>query len=314
MKAATTLSTLELGRNLLGFYDGRIPGSRYYSQAPNWLDDGGYTLGICSYAIVDGRSAIVYDTHLSVAHAQAIRQTLEARGVRDIRVVLSHWHLDHVAGNELFGDCEIIACAETARLLTKNKQAIEAGTLEGLPAISPLVMPTTVFSGEHELTCGNVGIELRPLDIHSRDGVALYLPGDGTLLAGDTLEDTVTYVDEPDRLAQHLDGLATMATYRFLRILPNHGSKERISAEGYDGGLIDATRLYIETLLRVPSEQHLATLSLAEFMAGPLASGSIEYFEPYEAIHRSNVAKVMNCEVGTAVKLTEGALPQLRTE
>jgi len=287
-----TLDVLDLGENLLGFYDGRVPGKRYQSGEPNWLDDGGYTLGICSYAVVDGSSAIVYDTHLSVAHARAIRCVLEARGVRDIRVVLSHWHLDHVAGNAVFADCEIIACSETARLLAEKKTAIEAGTLDGPPAISPLVLPTTIFHDGLELLCGEVAIELRPLDIHSCDGVAMYLPADGTLLAGDTLEDTVTYVDEPHRLAQHLVGLAKMATWDFVRILTNHGAKERISGSGYDVGLIDATRFYVEGLLRVPEDERLRSMPLSAFIAEPLSIGSITYFEPYEQVHRMNVEKV----------------------
>lgn len=291
-EVATTLEVLDLGRNLVGFYDGRVPGKRFYSSGPNWLDDGGYALGICSYAIVDGPSAVVYDTHLSPDHARAIRRTLEARGIRNIRVVLSHWHLDHIAGNAVFADCEIIACAETARLLTEKKSAIEAGELDGLPAISPLVLPTTIFSDGLDLSCGDVGVELRPLDIHSRDGVALYSRADGTLLAGDTLEDTVTFVDEPDRLDQHLFDLAKMTTWDFSRILPNHGSKERISGPGYDAGLIEATRIYVERLLRSSDDEELGALPLAEFVAEPLAAGSITYFEPYEAVHRMNVEKV----------------------
>lgn len=287
-----TLRVLQLGKNLIGFYDGRVPGKRYHSSEPNWLDDGGYALGICSYAVVDGASAVVYDTHLSLAHARAIRRELEARGVRDIRVVLSHWHLDHVAGNAVFDDCEIIACEETTRLLIDKKKAIETGTLDGLPGISPLVLPTTTFSGGFELSCGDVEIELRPLDIHSRDGVAMYLPGDGTLLAGDTLEDTVTYVDEPDRLVQHLDGLAELASWDFSRILPNHGAPERIAGLGYDAGLIDATRIYVERLIEAGDDDQLARLPLKAFLAEPLARGAISYFEPYEAVHRTNIAKV----------------------
>lgn len=293
MTQATALSVLDLGSNLLGFYDGRVAGVRYYSDEPNWLDDGGFSLGICSYAIVDGSHAIVYDTHLSVAHAQDIRRILEARGVTDIRVVLSHWHLDHIAGNAAFADCEIIAGKETMRLLTENKIAIEAGTQDGAPAISPLVMPTTVIDGEHELTCGNVTIEFKPLDIHSRDGVALYLPRDGTLLAGDTLEDTVTYVVEPERLGAHLRDLERMATWEFSRILPNHGAKERIAGPGYDRTLIDATRIYVERLMRVREDGSLAKLSLSDFIREPLASGSITLFHPYEAVHRANVDKVL---------------------
>lgn len=292
MIQSTTLSVLDLGGHVLGFYDGRISGVRYFSDAQNWLDDGGFSLGICSYAIVDGSTAIVYDTHLSIAHATDIRRALEARGVRDFRVVLSHWHLDHIAGNAVFADCEIIAGRETARFLSENKHAIESGTHDGLPGISPLVMPTTIFDGGHELRCGNVMIELRPLDIHSRDGMALYLPESGTLLAGDTLEDTVTYVVEPERLSDHLHDLERMATWDFARILPNHGAKDRLVGQGYGRGLIDATRIYVERLIRAGEDDRLAALSLEEFIPEPLSNGSITLFAPYEAVHRSNIEKV----------------------
>lgn len=45
------LRALQLGTNLIGFYDGRVPDKRYHSSEPNWLDDGGYALGICSSAV-----------------------------------------------------------------------------------------------------------------------------------------------------------------------------------------------------------------------------------------------------------------------
>ena len=135
---------MRLGGNLLGFYDGRGPAA---ASAPidNWVDDGALSLGICSFAIVDGPEAIVYDTHVSIAHARRIREAVEQLGARRIRVVLSHWHLDHVAGTEAFADCEIIANATTAALMAEHRSAIEAGTHEGPPAISPLILPTTVF-------------------------------------------------------------------------------------------------------------------------------------------------------------------------
>ena len=58
---------LRLSERLLGFYDGRVAGDRFAPQS-NWVDDGALSLGICSYALVDGADAIVYDTHVSAAH------------------------------------------------------------------------------------------------------------------------------------------------------------------------------------------------------------------------------------------------------
>ena len=130
-----TLRILRPAPNVIAFYDGRVPGVRAYAEAPNWVDDGAYSLGVASYALVNGADALVYDTHISIEHAKIIRETLVKAGVRDIRVVLSHWHLDHIAGNAVFADCEMIAHRWTFEAMTTHQAAIEAGTRDGLPAI-----------------------------------------------------------------------------------------------------------------------------------------------------------------------------------
>src|ERR1700758_4799811 len=233
--------------NVLAFYDGRIKGKRAYSEERNWLDDGAYVLGISTYAIVEGSEALVYDAHISLAHARIIRETLGAAGVTNFRLVLSHWHTDHVAGNEAFKDCEIIANTLTAKALAEHRREFEEGGRD--PAIKPLVMPSRTFDGELTLKVGGHNVELRHADIHSHDGTVMLLPGSGVLFAGDTLEDPITYVAEPDRLEEHLRDLERMSAWDFRRILPNHGAPEVIQSGGYDRRLIEATRRYVEKLL-----------------------------------------------------------------
>ena len=75
----STMRVLRPYPNVFAFYDGRIEGKRAYSEERNWLDDGAYVLGISTYAIVEGAEALVYDTHISLAHARIIRETLERR-------------------------------------------------------------------------------------------------------------------------------------------------------------------------------------------------------------------------------------------
>jgi hypothetical protein len=117
--STSMLRVFEPYPGLYAYYDGRVEGRRLYSDAPNWLDDGAYSLGIASYAIVDQGEALVYDTHMSLSHGRAIRSHLEGLGVGSIRVVLSHWHDDHIAGNEIFADCEIAThISELARMRT----------------------------------------------------------------------------------------------------------------------------------------------------------------------------------------------------
>jgi glyoxylase-like metal-dependent hydrolase (beta-lactamase superfamily II) len=276
---------------VLAFYDGRIEGHRFAPQ-PNWVDDGALSLGIASYAIVSGDEALVYDTHISLEHASLIRSTLQDEGVRRFTVVLSHRHLDHVAGTEVFADCEVIACDRTAEHLARDRAAIEEGALEGPPPIDPLVLPTSVFSGRLALDVGRTRVELLQTDIHSDDATVAWVPAQRLLLCGDTMEDTVTYVDEPESLAVHRANLDELWELAPERILPNHGDPDVIASGGYPPSLIRATQEYIATLERCRTDVALRDVPLRELLAERLSDGSLEYFAPYEDVHRRNVATV----------------------
>jgi glyoxylase-like metal-dependent hydrolase (beta-lactamase superfamily II) len=283
---------LEPAENVLAFYDGRIDGYRY-ADGPNWVDDGALSLGIASYAIVGGAEAIVYDTQVSVEHGRRIRATLAARGVERFVVVLSHWHLDHVAGTAAFADCEVIASRRTADLLERSRRRIERGELEGPPAIDPLIAPTLLFDDRLRLKVGAGEVELIHTNIHSDDATVIWIARQRLLLCGDTMEDTITYVDEPQGFDQHLRNLDRLRRLGPDRILPNHGDPDLIAAGGYPEGLIDATEDYIRILARYPTERRLREASLRELIAAPLEAGAIRYFAPYEAVHRSNVETVL---------------------
>ncbi|MFA5950016.1 MAG: MBL fold metallo-hydrolase [Hyphomicrobium sp.] len=277
--------------NILAFYDGRIAGYRF-ADGENWVDDGALSLGIASYAIVSGDEALVYDTHVSLAHAAFIRHTLAHAGVRQITVVLSHWHLDHVAGNEAFRDCEIIANERTAAHLIEKKAAIEGGLHEGPPGILPLILPQRTFAGSMRLDIGGIGVELIAADIHSDDATVLWLPERRLLLAGDTMEDTVTYVAEPHGFDRHLADLDRLYGLGPDRILPNHGDPDIIAAGGYQKTLVRAMQQYIRILKRCAADPELRNVPLRELIAAPLNAGWIHWFEPYEAVHRRNLEVV----------------------
>ena len=186
-----------------------------------------------------------------------MRRTLEEQGVSKFTVLLSHWHLDHIAGNAAFADCEILAGRRTQELLSQHRDAIEDGSHEGPPAINPLVMPTSLLEGPTSLDVGDVELELIPADIHSEDAIVVWLPKQRLLLAGDTVEDPITYVMEPTKLEVHLVELDRLAALQPHRILPSHGHATTISEGGYSEGLIDATQDYIRALLRMRKEPGL---------------------------------------------------------
>ncbi len=286
------LRVLEPAEGVLAFYDGRVAGYRF-EAGPNWVDEGAISLGIASYAVLDGEEALVYDTHVSVAHGRFVRAALEAAGAQRITVLLSHWHLDHIAGTEAFADCDVLATARTGELLFEQRAEIESGALEGPPAISPLLLPTRTFSAPAELVVGARRLRLIPVNIHSDDAVVVWDPEAHLLLAGDTVEDTVTYVDEPWGFEAHLRDLDRLLALGPSHVLPNHGDPEAIAGGGYGPGLLGATQDYIRFLQRCEAEPELRETPLREVMATAIEAGDVKYFEPYEAVHRENIATVL---------------------
>ncbi|OHC58704.1 MAG: hypothetical protein A3D16_16890 [Rhodobacterales bacterium RIFCSPHIGHO2_02_FULL_62_130] len=279
------LRIIEAQAGILAFYDGRIEGHRF-ADGPNWVDDGALSLGIASYALVAGDQAIVYDTHVSVPHGRFIREALQARGVRHIRVVLSHWHLDHVAGTEAFAGCQIIATERTMAHLAAHKAGIEDGSFHGAPAICPLILPDTTFSGRLVLSLGGEQVELIEANIHSDDACVIWLPERRVLLAGDTVEDCVTYVGAPEDFETHLADLARLSALQPEWVLPNHGSDVVIGIGGYGPDLLTATADYIRLLQQAAPAQMTTAI-------GPwVKAGVLHYFTPYEAVHVQNLERV----------------------
>jgi cyclase len=286
------IRVFDVGGGVYAFYDGRLEGYRF-AEGPNWVDDGALSLGIASYAVVADGEALIYDTHVSKEHARYVRGELERRGVRKFTVVLSHWHLDHIAGTSIFGDSEIIASHRSGELLSRYKSAIERGEHEGPPPINPLLLPTRVYVDRLEMAVGGTQLELIHTNIHSDDATVVWLPQRRLLLCGDTMEDTITYVAEPQSFDEHLANLGGLHQLAPDRILPNHGDPEVIAGGGYSTGLILATQQYIELLLRCRTEPTLREVSLRELIAESLQAGWIHYFAPYEAVHRHNLRTVL---------------------
>jgi cyclase len=275
---------------IFAYYDGRIPGYRF-DPRPNWVDDGALEVGIASFALVQRHQAIVYDTGTTPAHGATIKAHLDGLGVTDTRIVYSHWHKDHVAGTAEFGAVPVIANIRTAAHLAREQAGIEAG--KEWPPIDPLILPTQVFDGAMRLTLGTWQVELVTLNIHSDDATVIWLPGPRILLAGDTLEDPITYVAEPEGFAAHLADLDRLAAFNPAHILPCHGDPDIIAAGGYGAGLIAATQTYTRFLIGLKDDPGRVTTPLHDIIGPDLDAGHIRWFAAYAEVHALNVAEAL---------------------
>ncbi len=109
--------------------DGRLPASKHFrlQQLADGVYaaihiDGGAAIG--NAGIVDlGDRSLVYDTFIAPQAAVDLRTAAEALTGRPIDAVIdSHWHNDHIWGNQVFGaNTDIISTGETRRLFIATR-------------------------------------------------------------------------------------------------------------------------------------------------------------------------------------------------
>lgn len=187
--------------------------------------DGGGAIG--NAGIVDlGDRTLVYDTFLAPRPAEDLRSAAEALTGRHVDTVIdSHWHSDHIWGNQVFGaDTDIISTEATRRLISAtrgdedfdslmaNAEARLEATLEKLRAATehgrrrelalwvdeyrsvveakPILQvraPNLTFT--HRLAFhGTVrSAELMDLAGHTESDAVLFLPQDGIAFMSDLL-------------------------------------------------------------------------------------------------------------------------------
>ena len=148
------LRVLRPAPNIYAFYDGRVEGYRF-AEGENWVDDGALSLGIASYAIVDGEDALIYDTHISVEYAAFIRKTLaEARREE------FHGGAQPLASRSCGGNrclCRLhdhFKQAHPGSSHSSAKPQSKAARLPGHQSIKPLILPTQTFEGRMQLQVG----------------------------------------------------------------------------------------------------------------------------------------------------------------
>jgi glyoxylase-like metal-dependent hydrolase (beta-lactamase superfamily II) len=290
--AVMNMRVIRINDHLLGFYDGRPAAADVKQDAHNWADFGAMNVGVATYVIHRGDRALVFDTYPSTQQAKWVRDYLAKSGIRHFTVVNSHWHLDHVGGNAVYADVDRIATEKTRQRLTAEKAAIEAGTEWGPPQIAPLVIPNIGINSDTWYRVEDIDVELRPVNIHSEDGLVVYLPADRILLAGDTLEDTVTFIGEAEQIAAQYQNLGAMKQWDIARIFPNHGNPAVIAAGGYRTTLIDATQDYLRRMVERAHDPDYLKGTLDDYVHDSVSKGWVSVWWAYREAHQANLAAV----------------------
>jgi cyclase len=203
-----------------------------------------------SVAVINDRDILVFDTNLLPASAQKVLIELRKITPKPVRYAAnSHWHPDHSGGNEMyakaFPDLEIIATESTRRLM-ENTMAVYVKTLEFESAQASgqlqselqsqerfltdykstrITLPTLTFGDS--LTLYHGGREFRFMHFvgHTGGDMALFLPAEKVLLAGDLLAYPVPYCAD-SHPAAWIASLEALLRLDAKVIVPGHGEAQ----------------------------------------------------------------------------------------
>ena len=192
--------------------------------------------------IVGDKRMLVWDT---LSHPRDMQPVMKLAGDKPIDVVYSHADWDHCWGTAGLRTDTIIGharCAERFRngeVSNKlaEKKAQEAGQWDAVK----LIPPTLTFTETLTVDLGGVLVELHHLPGHTEDCLVAWIPQWGVLLAGDTVETPLPYLntDSVQMLPRWISGLEGWgSTTRMKVVIPAHG-------EIGDRSLIERTVSYL---------------------------------------------------------------------
>jgi len=142
-------------------------------------------------AILTPQGTIVIDTLPFPQESRAMRSFLREHSPRGILyVVNTHYHADHVYGNYLYPESEIISWKGTRDYLERHGQEHLRQAQEETPELAEvkLRLPNILFEkGRMFLYLGGKTLEFIHAPGHTADSIAAYLHEDRLLFAGDAM-------------------------------------------------------------------------------------------------------------------------------
>lgn len=217
---------------------------------------------ICNAGLIDlGKQVVIFDTFLTPQAAQDLQQAaFHLFGRTQQIIVNSHWHNDHIWGNQVFAaDALIFSSSRTRQLIAANSQeeadwfttnaAQELATYQsqlqtandeqqrqmkgmlgyfkGLIEAMPhflLCLPSITFDQRHVLHGTKRIAELIEFENgHTESDTVLYLPQDGVLFMGDLLfVGFHPYLGDGDPQEQQA-ALRKLGQLKAKHFIPGHG-------------------------------------------------------------------------------------------
>ena len=245
-------------------------------------------------AVVTSEGTVVIDTLPFPRETREMIDFLRVESKRGIRyVVNTHHHADHVYGNYLFEEADIISGEKCREVMRKSgeKNLAEAKVQTPELAEVTLRLPNITFPEKLTMNLGDRVLRFLPLLGHSQDGIGVFVEGDKILFAGDAVM-PLPYIFWGDRETLQTT-LRSIKDMNLENIVQGHGE---VLLKGEIDETLDASMAYLDTILEKVKSK-LATRTSKERLVNEITLESCGY-SPIaldglvKQLHRSNLLRV----------------------
>jgi cyclase len=245
-------------------------------------------------AIITSEGTIIVDTLPFPRETREMIEFLRGESSRGIRYVIdTHHHADHVYGNYLFEEADIISSERCREVMRKSgeKNLAEAKTQTPELAEVQLRLPNLTFPDKLTMHLGDRVIRLMPLSGHTTDGIGVYIEGDKILFAGDSVM-PLPYIFWGDRTMLQ-DTLRLIKEMNLENIVQGHGE---VLLKGEIDETLDASINYLDAIFdkvkakiatRTSKDPLVNEISLESCGYSPIALDGL-----VKQLHRSNLLRV----------------------
>jgi hydroxyacylglutathione hydrolase len=219
---------------------------------------------------------LVIDPAVTPDELDGLAADLADLGLRPVAGFATHPHWDHVLWSRALGDAPRYASTRAAEVTVAERDGLIEGVQESAPGHDlELFGRLTSLAGPGP-TIRWAGPEAAVVthQAHAPGHSAVFLPGDGTLVAGDMCSDIeipLLDTDRPDPVGDYLTALDLFAALPVERVVPGHG---HVGNAAEFRRRIEIDRRYLEAVSRgaEPDDPRLGTEWLAAAHRRQLAS------------------------------------------
>ncbi|MBD3190902.1 MAG: MBL fold metallo-hydrolase [Candidatus Heimdallarchaeota archaeon] len=194
------------------------------------------TIGNVAAFVLPSKIAVI-DSGMNIPLVKKFREHVEKESNKKTEIlILTHFHGDHIFGNQVFSDCRIIATKPLADRMTESletdwteekleqwkQEAEDPSMLEELE----ITLPNETFDEEMQIKDKNITLQIKRTGGHTEGSTYVYCPEYKALVAGDNLF-IKRYPWGGDKTADPDKWIDTLEEYLSLEIdyfIPGHGS------------------------------------------------------------------------------------------